>query len=683
MKYILLLIVFIPGLFLNAQHDQHCGTDQIMDAHYRKHPELKQKQLQQMQTMVSRIKNKQEINAASYTIPIVFHILHLGGPENISDAQVIDGLRILNRDFAKQNPDTIEIIPSFKPLADSMQIQFALPTIDPNGNCTNGIIHHYDAATDWSDSEFPNYTWDPTRYLNVYIVRSITLSSGFGAAGYTYFPGTWPDGDPMDAIFMLNNYFGTFGTGNAFTSRVLTHEVGHWLGLYHVFGWNPAALDCNNDDFIFDTPTTPGYVSCPDANDPASYQICTPGVDENFQNYMDYSYCVRMFTQEQGAAMRACLQSSVSARDNLSSAANLVSTGVITPQTCAPEADFFASRYIVCTGTPVTFYDASQNGTPTSYTWTLSGATPSVSNSAAPTVMYATPGVYSVTYVSANSTGTSAPITKSSLITVTGNTAMYQSLWGDGFESNSFNTEWREYSSSGGSHWTVTTDGFFSGTHSAVIPYPSNTRNMRTAMETPSINMNFYSHPHLNYMYAGQETSMDHVNSLRVYITTDCGDTWAMIDSLGGMDLATAGIGPQGYLAVEQTEWVHRSIDITSFSFFSHAYFKFLYTRDTISAANNFYIDHINMTDPLSLKETAGFSFSVYPNPTGGEISITINGAVQQVYITDVLGRTIEKQDVNARGQKLYMLGNKPEPGIYFVHAQSGPREFVKKIIIK
>ncbi|MGZ3918900.1 MAG: M43 family zinc metalloprotease, partial [Bacteroidia bacterium] len=169
--------------------------------------------------------------AATYTIPVVFHVLHKGGTENISDAQLINAVAILNRDFQKQNADTANIVTQFKSLAADCSIQFSLATIDPNGMCTNGITRHFDLNTDWTISASNYiYTWDPAKYLNVYIVKSLPS----GIAGYAYLPGTAPTA--MDAVVILNSYVGSIGTGNNFTSRALTHEVGHWFNLQHTWG---------------------------------------------------------------------------------------------------------------------------------------------------------------------------------------------------------------------------------------------------------------------------------------------------------------------------------------------------------------------------------------------------------------------------------------------------------------
>lgn len=685
MKHFFSLLFFIALFNLHAQSDLHCGSDLVMNNWYKKHPEAKQRREQHDHELAANLKSQRQLNTASYTIPVVFHILHVGGPENISDAQVIDALNILNRDFAKKNADTVDIIPSMKPVADSMGIQFALARLDPNGNCTSGIIHHYDPNTDWTDMTPYDYTWDPTRYMNVYIVRTISFGSGFGAAGYTYFPGTFAPGDPLDAIVVLNNYFGSIGTGSVFTSRVLTHEVGHWLGLYHVFGGtNGAGVDCFTDDYISDTPTTAGFLSCPDANDPSTYQICTPGVDENFQNYMDYSYCVRMFTQEQGAAMRFCLQQSASARDNLSLPSNLLATGVSGPPSdCVPVADFYAERTIVCAGSPVTFHDASWQGAPSSYTWTLTGAIPSMSNAASPTVIYNTPGFYTAELTTANTAGVSSPNTKPSYIQVIPANAANQFFLQEGFESDVFGTIWQEYSSSGGSRWMYTSDaGFNVSTGSAVIPYASNTRNMKTWMESPSVDLSTIQVPTLAYYYAGQETNPEHVNSLKVYITTDCGVNWALIDSIGGMDLASSGIGAPGFIPLDN-EWAIRVVDLSAFSTASSGSFKFLYTRDTISGANNFYIDNINVNSFVGIQEKSNSAtVKVYPNPSDGVVYVETDN-IASIIVTDICGRKVEKHSLTNKKQVRLFAKEKPEAGVYFIQAiDNAGNKSVSKVII-
>src|SRR5690606_24292786 len=114
MKNLFTLLSFLIIISPIIAQDMHCGTDRVMKAIYDQNPHLLQKKTEEdKKTQLSQAKL---IPGSTYVIPVVFHILHLNGPENISDDQVKDALRILNRDFAKQNPDTTEIIPAFKNL---------------------------------------------------------------------------------------------------------------------------------------------------------------------------------------------------------------------------------------------------------------------------------------------------------------------------------------------------------------------------------------------------------------------------------------------------------------------------------------------------------------------------------------------------------------------------------------
>ncbi|MCX8081185.1 MAG: M43 family zinc metalloprotease, partial [Bacteroidia bacterium] len=317
---IFFIIVLLLNAFVFAQNIKKCATAEMMEKWFSENPDKKAAFLEQRRLNLERSQDpsfaqNQKTSATVYTIPVVFHILHVGGSENISNAQVMDAVNIMTRDFRKKNPDTVAIQTVFKNLAADVQIEFVLATKDPNGNCTNGIIRHYDPKTlAWNGD--PNdyiYTWPPHKYLNIYVVKNIT----FNAAGYTFYPGTV--GPSMDVIVVLSNYVGSIGTSIPFNSRVLTHEVGHWLDLEHVWGnTNNPGVSCG-DDGIFDTPVTKGWNNCNlNSND-----VCTPGIKENVENYMEYAYCSKMFTTGQANHMKSIIQNNVGNRLNLVTATNL------------------------------------------------------------------------------------------------------------------------------------------------------------------------------------------------------------------------------------------------------------------------------------------------------------------------------------------------------------------------
>ena len=696
MKIFYLLVILLISLPVLSQ-EFHCGTDLVMKRIYEKNPELKLRKQKQDETQ--RSGQRRPASSSTYIIPIVFHILHVGGVENISDEQVKDALRILNRDYAKNNPDTTDIILPFKNLADSTKIQFVLATKDPLGNCTNGIKHYYDPDTDWDDTSptIFSHSWDPTKYLNVYIVRTITLTGGFGAAGYSHFPGTLLPGDPQDAIVVLNNYFGSVGTGSDFLSRVLTHEVGHWFNLYHVFGSNNgAAIDCSGDDFVNDTPPTIGYLNCPDHNVPSQYQTCTPGISENFQNYMDYSYCVRMFTQGQVSRMQAALQDTISGRDNLWTNSNLIATGVLNPTTlCLPIADFKYSRSKTCVGTPIVFKDATWNGEPSNYNWSFPGGTPSTSTFSAPIVTYSLPGLYSITYSTSNSAGSSSPLTKANIITVTNNTALYSNSWSEGFENLPLlNTNWTLVSSSGATRWEQSQDAAYTGLYSAKISPPNNTRKSVTAMISPAIDLSSITSPALSFKIATADVTPNHINILKVYSSIDCGDTWSVIYSKTGQALITSASAANDFVPNGHNEWRTELINLQQIASANYVTFKFEYTRDTIPVANNIFIDDINIytSKTNSIKENVTDVLqhvNVFPVPSHAEINvefILLTAEKVKFEVCDIFGRQLLKPI-----QIYYEAGNhvlKIEPkndlsnGIYFLKLETDNTSFTEKIII-
>ena len=109
-------------------------------------------------------------------IPVVFHIVHKGGPENISKAQVEDALARINIDYNKLNTDTTSTYswPAFASRRADCQIEFRLARIDPDGNCTDGIVRHYDPQTNYAYfTTMIDYAWAPSKYFNIFSVAFI------------------------------------------------------------------------------------------------------------------------------------------------------------------------------------------------------------------------------------------------------------------------------------------------------------------------------------------------------------------------------------------------------------------------------------------------------------------------------------------------------------------------------
>ena len=389
-------------------------------------------------------KNNVATKATVLYIPVVFHILHDGGNENISSDQVIDALEIMNRDYALLNADANTVDTAFTGMPANVDIQFRFATIAPDGTCFSGITRTQNALTyDGSNgtsqvnaikagNDVYNGEWPGDEYLNIFVCDEIG-----GAAGYTYNPNNWIGSLMNNGIWVLHTYTGSIGTSSAGSSRTLTHEVGHWLNLAHVWGPNnnPGnTSSCSDDDSVQDTPTCIGLTACNLSSNSCNQDNAYWGFDkeDNTENYMDYSYCSKMFTQGQVNRMRSALQSNIGGRSNISTASNLINTGA-DGNLYLCKAQFSADRTSICAGNQIQFTDESYNVV-NGWTWTFPGGTPPNSTSQNPLVTYSTPGLYQVTLSATDGSNTDNEI-KTSYIRVLPQAATLPFL--EGFESYS------------------------------------------------------------------------------------------------------------------------------------------------------------------------------------------------------------------------------------------------------
>jgi len=256
-------------------------------------------------------------SAPVVTIPTVVHVLYKNAAQNISDQQIYSQIAILNDDYRKLNADTSNTLAVFDTIAADIQIEFCLASVDPQGNPTNGITRtsttggqvfgYFSPLGD--DAKFSALggkdAWPTDQYLNLWVCELFP-----GLLGYAQFPG---DADSTDGVVVTYTAFGNMGTVTAPSTlgRTTTHEVGHWLGLYHIWGDDQ---DCTGSDSIPDTPNAEAASqsdcnttlnSC--ANEDPWWGSNDP-VD-NVQNYMDYSNdsCMNMFTLGQKARMHSFL----------------------------------------------------------------------------------------------------------------------------------------------------------------------------------------------------------------------------------------------------------------------------------------------------------------------------------------------------------------------------------------
>ncbi len=243
------------------------------------------------------------------TIPTVFHIVHFNATQNISDAQCIAQLNQLNLDYAHLNTDTNNTPAPFLALAANTNIQFCMAQRDPSGNATTGIERRQITTnTSWTTNDNVKHfalggldAWNSSDYLNIWV-----CNLGSGLLGYAQFPGGGLASE--DGVVVLYTTVGSMlspGTNASYgLGRTATHEVGHWLNMYHIWGDDGTA--CSGSDQVNDTPNQAGNnFGCPTY--PLLDACATSAPGAMFMNYMDYvdDNCMNMFTAGQGARMAA------------------------------------------------------------------------------------------------------------------------------------------------------------------------------------------------------------------------------------------------------------------------------------------------------------------------------------------------------------------------------------------
>lgn len=686
-RIFLLLTLFVKPIIGSAQMVDFCGTDAKVQEALKRYPHLQksyttsvlEQEKRDKQNFANGYASAKSSNAI-YIIPVVFHIIHENGPENVSDAQIKDAIRVLNNDFRKWNSDTNLIVPAFQGLAADCQILFKLAQIDPNGNCTNGIDRIYSSQTNIGDDGSKLNPWPYQNYYNIWVVKNISPG---GIAGYAYYPGSAPPN--AEGVIILHNYLGSIGTSSPYTSRVLTHETGHYLDLPHVWGsTNSPGVACG-DDGVSDTPITKGWTSCN-----LNGTTCTSGVPENVQNYMEYSYCTKMFTWGQKSRMVAALNSFDGSRNTLWPSSNLVQTGVDNPVLCAADFIAYPSAGTLCEGETITFKDVSYNGIPTSWNWTFPGGTivpPSTANDSMPTVQYANAGTYSVS-LSVSNGSSSASTTKSSFVSVNASTAQFGgSSFVEDFESHQVPGDWTVKDLDGsGISWQKTSSAHSSGNFAVFLN--NNLANLGDADElvSPSINVAAIASPYFTFKYAFASRS-GNASKLLVFVSPDCGKSWFQRKGISGTALPTAP-STFGTFVPQASEWKQEVVSIANVFSQSNVLIKFKFINED---GNNLYLDDINIISVLGINPSSAsaFDFSIAPNPITSQTQMSIILEQKSRISVDLLTLTgqnvmhIPTVEFSAGLHQIELSASTNLPaGVYFVQLQVNEQHFTKKLIV-
>ncbi|HRH33503.1 MAG TPA: M43 family zinc metalloprotease [Catalimonadaceae bacterium] len=677
-KFTLTLFSFIL-IFFAARAQHQCGQAEVMSSFFRTHPEL-ENQFHENQKAISNLPAKRKSQKSistepDFMIPVVFHILHQNGVENISDAQVHDQIRILNRDYQKRNADTAIVVAPFKDIIANVGFGFKLAQIDPDGNCTNGIIRHVTPKTNWDANNLADFTfsWPRNKYLNIYVVKSLNIN----ATAYAFLPGT-PIQPGADVIVSMHNMVGSIGTGTEANSRVLTHEVGHWFGLQHIWGTtNQPGLICG-DDLVDDTPVTKGFSTCATSNT----GICNPGTPENVQNYMDYSPCKIMFTNGQADRMLGIITGSLNGRNNIHTPANLLASGLSGNIVCSPVVDFKATSQNQCTNSSISFTSLTQAG-PGNYSrlWTFEGGNPSTSTDSIVSVIFTNPGTYLVSLKITNPTG-SVTQTRDDFITISDPNTGESMPFSFDFETDSLIAKLLLQNFDPNSlSWSHNTVVGANGTSKCFFLQSMNDVNEikgeKDAFELPAINFTAINEPGLSFWYAYARPTAAQRDSFKIQYSLDCGSSWKPVGGLPTIiQMAAASGGTiQDEFVPTSSQWVQHTIPSSNLSAIANkngVKIRFLFVKDVNKTfTNNFYIDQIQLKSSTTSNQNllSKNQIQIYPNPSGGTFIVTLNSAPKSNFgarLFDIHGKEIKGQIKEVKeGQLVINSGNDLGKGMY------------------
>jgi PKD repeat protein len=693
-SFIVLAFQAIIGFSQTNNYEHRCGTDLNLQRLIEADPSLLDKLNKEAKNSILLGQYKPKSQNDPYIIPVVFHVVHNGGNENISKAQILEQIATLNLDYMRLNADTTATRQIFKSRAGIPFVQFRLANLDPSGNCTDGIVRVRSILSENANDAVKAVSyWNSSKYLNIWVVKNIAVDQGQQGTtlGYAQFPNS--GSAATDGVVVRGDYVGSTGTaaGNGNAGRTLTHEIGHILGLFHTFqgGCTPGFFSEDIDDT---PPVNAANFGCNTNANSCTNDV--PDLPDMIENYMDYSNgnCMNMFTNDQVTKMTGVLNV---ARQQLVSSANNIATGTADSigSLCAPKAHFINNLNFVCAGTSVRFTDLSYNGVVENRQWAFDGGTPATSSDSVVNVSFATPGFYTISLTVSNSLGNNTK-TISQLVKVVSDSAINSgSSVFEGFElADAQIPVVVENVENLGGTWQKSTNAFSGSKSFKITNY--NNANPSGAIDNFTllpIDMTQAGGNVLTFQvaYAQKPSTFSNPLSnekLRVLVSTNCGQSWQPRLTKSGTTLSTAPQTSNGFSPTTPGQWRKEIVNLSAFASQKHLLVRFELTS---SGGNNLYIDDINIGSAVGIEEFLDETeLVISPNPANDMVKISLpllKSARVSINILDVLGRGV----VNVQHSELQAGQNSFEAnlsnltnGIYFIKLNLNNYSLSKKLII-
>ncbi|MFY0606922.1 MAG: choice-of-anchor J domain-containing protein [Cyclobacteriaceae bacterium] len=603
-------LITLPGWTQNR-----CATESLLSNHNRK------ESLQEFEQWLKvakngRLKTSQTNNSSAsiYRVPIVFHIIHdgssIGNGSNISDKRIMEQVEILNNDFRRLNTDASETPAEFLPVAADTEIEFVLAKQDPEGLPTTGIIRQrgskdsYHPVNDEAVLTAESF-WDQDYYVNIWVTD---LNGFLGAA---QFPFSTIDGSETknykssDGLMLDYEYVGINPSAPSFDSygRTTVHEMGHYLGLKHIWGDG----GCSFDDFCEDTPRAENATfDCPGTKFSCSS-------NDMIQNYMDYTddVCMNLFTVCQKERMRTVLEMSPRRASLLTSPGlkepimvsnDLGIRSIVSPDQMNCETAIIPSVEVRNYGTNVIeSYSVNLfvNG--------VSIETLNVENSL--NIGETTVLTFDALTLSGNSSdslsiqieqvnGSSDQNNANDIKTIVIN-PFEQSVvpYYEDFESNEPIYSYMENGTS--SKWMKTTapsDDL--GNMAAYLPFHNQETNFgyRDIFITPTFDLSALTSVQLDFEFAYASRPNELPDGLVVVVSTDCGASFPkrnIVFERYGRSLATSSASDFSFVPTRVDDWEKISLNLTEFAGEENVQIGFMGVN---AGGNNIYLDEISLT---------------------------------------------------------------------------------------
>ena len=671
MKLIFLTLSSFLLLSTLSAQDHRCGTNETLIG-------LGEEEMKARESFESYYQSilrnpQQRKKEPAYVIPIVFHIIHQNGTENVSD-QAIEGLvKQINDDFNLNNSDTSSIGAPFKKVAADMQIEFKLARKNPNGACTNGITRTISELTNNANDQVKNLVkWDNTRYLNVWVVKSVRSSGEGTTLGYAYYPGT---SSRNDGIVMRSDQMG---------SNTLTHEIGHYLNLMHTFDGacsGGTSSDCSRSgDRVCDTPPTADQnFRCPRSLNSCSNDF--PDLRDQIENYMDYSDCSAMFTAGQRERMHSAIDFF---RSKLVSKANLAVTGVDKEEiVVAPKALFEVDRRAICANDQVQFSSNScQYSSSTKFAWKFEGPVTLESSEESPLITFQEKGSYSVELTVTNDGGTNSKKIDN-LVVVHGNDQAFTAPFTELLNADDLPENWALDYESEGLRWEHSESGYGNSNALFVDNYHSPATQLNTSISLPPVDISASNDQFLRYHLAYTEIEETSLDRLNIRISSDCGESWKLIRSSSSKDLISA--SKKGTPFVPGSgDWTLQEVDLSRYADLGDLMVQFEFVS---GGGNNLYIDNVTIgTSELGISDLLNRYVNLYPNPVASGSDFSIDWYTEEsfirVQIIDLSGRVLKTFSVqNTNSIRVSTKGF--YPGVYQTILTTEHRRVNQRIVIQ